>query len=757
MRSECMWLLAGEDTSAVFFSASDGDIPQLIWFGESFQNTFDSASLATLVDLALPMAKLDTAVALDIFPQASTGIDCHPALRGHRNGHRFNHRLCCSSVAHDNNQLAVVLADDATEIQATITFTLHEASGVLGINTQLKNIGSSAFHIEWLASATVALPSSHTECLHLHGRWGLECQQHRQSIGPHRLLLENNRGRTSHELYPAAITGAAGFNDNQGDVLAMHLAWSGSHRTVIEKLSDGRAYLQTGVASDVGELILSADESIQSPTAYIARGNCNQSSYIQSRSIQSRNSAHNKPGDHLPAVKYFAGTNAASQRMHQFVRSEILPPFTRTPRPVHANSWEALYFDHDIDKLKDLIKSVSSLGAERFVLDDGWFPARRADTAGLGDWIVDKSVYPDGLHPVVNAVRAENMQFGLWFEPEMVNPDSDLYRSHPDWVCHLQPFETPLARHQLVLNLALQPVQDYLYKKISTLVAEYAIDYIKWDHNRDMVMAGDGHTSQMQKQVDGCYQLINRLNKQFPGLEIESCSSGGARADWGILQYTGRVWTSDSIDAVDRLRIQRGYSLFNPPEITGAHIGHEVAHLTGRAIDIHTRAIVALQGQFGFELNATAIDQDEANTIRHYVALYKKHRQWISEATCWRLDSSVDHLLMNGMVDTEKKQSLWTVVAESSLSATTPGKLLPVGLDPQLNYRVELVSDNLEQIAHYGKRTPAWLESPCHISGELLMKVGLNLPIMPAQSALLLNIHVLNSDNSDSKSNDGNR
>lgn len=718
MTNDQLWHLAGKDTSALFYSINTAAIPQLIWFGERLQADADNlAAIAALTDLPSPMAKIDDPVPLDIFPQASTGIDCQPALRGHRNGTQFNHRLSCTSVVQQDNQLTVTLTDTATDIQVVQTYALHADSGVLGISTQLHNTADTIFQIEWLAAATIVLPSSHTEALHLHGRWGLECQQHRQLIGPQRLLLENNRGRTSHECYPAVITGDTGFSENRGDVLAMHLAWSGSHRTVVEKLSDGRCYVQSGVAPDVGEIALDAGGSITTPTVYVAR-------------------SHSTDNTSMP----YAGLNAISQRLHQFARREILPAFTRSPRPIHANSWEALYFDHDIDKLKALIKSVSQLGAERFVLDDGWFPGRRSDNAGLGDWTVDDSVYPQGLHPLVEAVRSAGMQFGLWFEPEMVNPDSELYRQHPDWVCHLQPHQTPLARNQLVLNLAMPQVREYLFDNISALVAEYAIDYIKWDHNRDLVMAGDGQSSVMQQQVAGCYQVIDKLLQQFPALEIESCASGGARADWGILQRTGRVWTSDSIDAADRLRIQRGFSLFNPPEITGAHIGHEVAHLTGRAIDIHTRAVVALQGQFGFELNATVIDDTEAATISHYVALYKQHREWISESTTWRLDSAVEHLLMQGLVSTDNTRSLWFVVTEASLPTTCPGRLLPLGLQADKTYAVTLASDNLEQLAHYSKKLPEWLTTPCKVSGELLMKVGVNLPVMPAQTALLLDI-----------------
>ena len=726
--SNSLWQLNGGDSCALFYSATSADIPRLIWFGGLLDADADKQSITALLDQPVPMAKLDAPIALDCFPQASSGIDCQPALRGHRNRKHFNHRFICTSVetttATDSTslqQLVISLTDTATELNAQISYTLEAVSGVLGISTRLDNTGSTPFQIEWLAAATVALPASHAECLHLHGRWGLEYQQYRQPIGPQRILLENNRGRTSHELYPAVVTGEAGFSENHGDALIAHLAWSGSHRTVIEQLSDGRCYLQSGVAPDVGELYLDANASLQTPTLYLAHS-------------ASRGAASN--GNDAG----YAGMNTVSQRMHQFARTHVLPSFTRMPRPIHANSWEALYFDHDIDKLIKLISAVSQLGAERFVLDDGWFPARRSDNAGLGDWIVDKTVYPDGLHPIVNAVRDAGMQFGLWFEPEMVNPDSDLYRSHPQWVCHLQPFTTPLARNQLVLNLALPEVRDYLFTQISALVSEYAIDYIKWDQNRDLVMAGDGQVSVMSQQVAGCYDVIDRLNRQFPALEIESCASGGARSDWGILQRTGRVWTSDSIDAVDRLRIQRGYSLLNPPEITGAHIGHEVAHLTGRAIDIHTRAVVALQGQFGFELNASIIGDEEGETIRHYVELYKKHRQWIASATCWRLESPTAHLLMNGVVAADLSTSLWFVVAESSLSTTAPGKLQPLGLKPTATYTVKLVSDNLELLQHFSKKVPDWLHSTYNIRGELLMKIGLNLPIMPAQSALLVDI-----------------
>ena len=268
----------------------------------------------------------------------------------------------------------------------------------------------------------------------------------------------------------------------------------------------------------------------------------------------------------------------------------------------------------------------------------------------------------------------------------------------------------------------------------------YKIDYIKWDFNRDLLLAGDGKRGCMHQQPTACYALMDRLNQAFPNLEIESCASGGARADWGVLKQTGRVWTSDSIDAIDRARIQQGYSIFNPPEIMGAHIGHEVAHLTGRAIDIHTRAIVALQGQLGFEIDARHLEKEELEILQHYVALYKKHRKWIAGSLSFRLDGTIDSLCCCGLVAEDQQNSLWFAVATNSLATTTPGKLRPKGLLADQHYTVKLASSNADYFKGFAKQVPGWLTQETTVSGEILMAVGLNLPVMPSQSALLLEV-----------------
>lgn len=705
-----LWRLDSVDTTLLLLAKGESDVPSISWFGDRLPDADNEpGDIVTLTDLPLPMARLDESVPLSLFPQRSTGIDCSPALRGHFDGAFFDHCLSRVSVTKKDQHIHIALIDAAAGLEIDLSLSLHHATGVLSITTTLSNQNSNDYTVDWLASATMPLPDRYRQCLHLHGRWGLEFQSHRSSILPGALTLQSHRGRTSHERYPGVMVGESGFNQNHGDVLAANLAWSGSHTSRIELMSDSRVYYQSGVSLDPGELRLGTGESFTSPTCHFKR-------------------------------QTSGGLNAVSQAMHRYMRSEVLPSWTRSERPVHANSWEALYFNHDIETLKSLIDSAAQVGAERFILDDGWFLARRSDNAGLGDWVVDTSVYPSGLHPVVDHVRSHGMQFGLWFEPEMVNPDSELYRTHPDWVLHLKPHETPLARFQLVLNIDKPEVFNYLYERIAALVEEYKIDYIKWDHNRDLILAGDGERSKMFRQTSACYRLMQKLNDKFTELEIESCSSGGARADWGVLQYAGRVWTSDSIDAVDRVRIQRGYSYFNPPEIMGAHVGHAEAHLTGRDINVHTRAIVALQGQYGYEIDARKLDADEKQILLEYVSLYKDNRQWLSNSVTWRLDSAVDNLISNGLVSADKQISWWFAVADASLAQTVPGAMVLCGLQPDVQYQVRLASSNKEQLQKFSKKLPLWLTDTATVSGALLMTVGLTLPVMPAQTAVLIEV-----------------
>ena len=543
----------------------------------------------------------------------------------------------------------------------------------------------------------------------LHGRWGKEFQQHTASLAHGRFQIDNRRGRTSHEHFPGLFLGDATSTELSGSAFAAHLGWSGNYRLVLDTLSEHERYLQCGELLFPGEIILQDQQSYTTPTLYTT---VSQSGY-----------------------------STASQQLHQFARSNILPKWTRTERPVHSNSWEALYFDHNIDKLKALVDAARETGAERFILDDGWFMGRRDDKAGLGDWQIDPAIYPDGLHPLVDHVRSKGMQFGLWFEPEMVNPDSALFRAHPEWVLQHQPYPLVPGRYQEVLDLTQPELFNYLFDAISMLVDEYKIDYIKWDMNRDTLNPGNsGLQASQHQQILEVYRLMQMLNEKHPSLEIESCASGGARVDFGVLQHTGRVWTSDNIDPIERIGIQRGFSLFFPPEIMGAHIGSGTAHLTGRQTSLDTRAIVALQGQTGYEFDSRLLSDEDRLTVQHYTAIYKANRYWLADAKLWRLPTLQGCMHMQGLVAADQSKSLWTVASDGSHLHATAGRIKLHGLKPDAQYEVSCLNNNLPYLAHFAKALPAWMDSSSiTLSGELLMKMGLLLPYMPPQTALLLN------------------
>ncbi len=700
------WRLDGASTTLLV--VQDHAVPRLFWCGSKLNEQVEIDTLLVHSDSALAFGGLDGVTPLSLFPQASTAYTGSPALNAHRNGTQFAHNLTTSRVEQKDNSLTIELQDTNAGLNLVLCLTLDADSDVAKLTTTLTNTAQTALTVDWLASATLPMPSPYRECLTQHGRWGLENQTHRRSIAPGRIDISNLHGRTSHEHAPNLVCGTAGFGDDSGDVMFTHLAWSGNFSLRVERLSNGNISVQSGILFLPGECILQPGEQLETPAVVFTRG---------------------------------SGMNQCTQRFHRYIRSSVLPAWTRNLRPIHANSWEALYFDHNVSALQSLIDAAAGVGAERFVLDDGWFRHRRSDNAGLGDWFVDETIYPDGLHPIVEHVRRHGMQFGLWFEPEMINADSDLYRAHPEWVLQIDGVETPLARNQLVLDIARQDVSDYLFERITSLVHEYAIDYIKWDQNRDLVLAGDGSRARAAAQPRALYQLIQRILAVCPSLEIESCASGGARADLAILEHTGRVWASDNIDPIERARIQQGFLRFMPPEIMGAHVGHKSAHLTGRVTSLHTRAIVALQGQFGFELDARRLDPHDVITLQHYTQLYKNNRHWLAQSSYWQVSTFSKALISSGQVDESQDHALFSVVAIGNMHATRPGHLPLKGLDPHKRYSLTLESINVADLAPFNKIIPAWCENQVSTSGELLMKIGVPLPVMPPQSALLIGCH----------------
>jgi alpha-galactosidase len=352
--------------------------------------------------------------------------------------------------------------------------------------------------------------------------------------------------------------------------------------------------------------------------------------------------------------------------------------------------WEAVYFDHDLVRLIDLADRAAALGVERYVLDDGWFRGRRDVTRGLGDWVVDTDVWPDGLDPLVDHVRALGMEFGLWFEPEMVNEDSDTARTHPEWIMQTGDRLPVRSRNQQVLDLTIPEAFDHLLGQMSAILAEYDIAYIKWDHNRDLVDAGrwPSGVPAVHEQTLAAYRLMATLKERFPGLEIESCSSGGGRVDLGVMEHTDRVWVSDCIDPLERQQMNRWTMQLLPPELLGSHVASGVNHTTGRWHELSFRAGTALFGHFGVEWDLARARDVELRDLGAWIGLYREHRALMHSGDLVRADQADDTLNVYGVVDQEQRAALYFLATVGRSDVSPRGRVTLPGLDPTTRYRV---------------------------------------------------------------------
>jgi alpha-galactosidase len=578
---------------------------------------------------------------------------------------------------------------------------------VLVATTRLINQGDAPLDVAQLAAPVLPLPGFAGDIIGFEGRWAGEFAQQRQPRPIGQWARENRRGRTSHDAFPGLIACEATTCEAAGLAWGFHLGWSGNHRLTVETLADGRASVAMEVLYLPGEVQLPPGAALETPALY--------------------------------ASVSAAGFTGLSQAFHRHLRARPAHARLRArPRPVHYNSWEAVYFDHDPAVLADMASCAAALGVERFVLDDGWFKGRRHDRAGLGDWEVDATVWPAGLAPLAAHVTALGMEFGLWVEPEMVNPDSDLYRAHPDWVLATPPAPQLAFRHQLVLDCARADVQAHLLARIDALLRAHPIAYLKWDMNRDISHPGHGWQGGQPARpgalahVHGLYAMLDRLRADHPGVEIESCASGGGRADYGILARTDRIWTSDSNDALDRLSIQRGFSHFFPAEIMGAHVGPATCHITGRRLPMALRVATALFGHMGVEMDLRDLSPAEADELAAGIALHKAHRALIHSGDLVRLDSAADAIAFQ-IVAADRAEALlsYTQVTQPR-GYFAPAQRL-AGLDARARYRLRAV---------WPRALPAdWpLAGGGVFAGEALMQAGFQPPRVHPGTALVVHL-----------------
>ena len=559
----------------------------------------DATTLPPLADTRGPASfSLDGDVPFG--PAASGGLGWfgEEALRLSRAGQRLAVAWTRCETVTQGDRIILRLADALASVQLEQSFEQRDG-GAIACAARVINTGTEAFTVDWLASALLPLPADSARIVSWRGRHNAELVECDEPMPEQRWTREGRRGLSSHGGAPGVFVLGHGASHATGEVRALQLAWSGDSRIAIERDDEGFWTLAAGAVSAPGEIVLQPGESWSAPEAVTAF------------------SAH--------------GRNGAAQAFHAAVRAMLRwPGATRSVRKVHLNSWEACYFDHDADRIVALAQAAADIGIERFVLDDGWFRGRNDDTAGLGDWTPDPVKYPQGLRPLADRITALGMEFGLWVEPEMINPDSDLYRAHPDWTLALPGRARPTARNQLVLDMRRADVRDYLFGCIDTLLREVPIGYLKWDHNRDHAPGGGAG------QIAGALDLFARVRAAHPDVEIEACAGGGGRSDAGLAPYVHRYWTSDNIDAVSRVDIQRGFLAFLPPEVMGSHVGASPAHATGRSQSLSFRAAVAMPGHFGVEMDPRTLDDAGRAELADWIAFHKQWRGLLHGGTVWQ-------------------------------------------------------------------------------------------------------------------------
>ncbi|QGQ19053.1 alpha-galactosidase [Cellulomonas sp. JZ18] len=665
----------------------------------------DLGALALAASRQTPPGTLDAAWQLSLLPVESDGWAGRPGLLLRRGTTPVLPRWTVTGVDEAEHAVRVSAQDPTAGLRLESTLALT-AGGVVTVDHTVTATGDAEVEVVQV-EATLPVPRTADHLTTFSGRWTREKAPLTVPMPRGATTRQTRRGRSGHDSPHVTIASTGVLRDRAGEVWAVHLGWSADVTHRVDRMTDEVTLLGAGELLRAGEVRLAPGESYATPTTYFAWSD--------------------------------AGLDGLSARFHTMLRAR--PQHPAGPRPLVLNTWEAVYFDHDPQTLLRLAERAADVGVERFVLDDGWFRGRRDDRRGLGDWFVDRTVWPDGLEPLARRVHELGMQFGLWFEPEMVNLDSDLARAHPEWLLHAPDrVEEPAGvswRQQHVLDLAEPAAYEYVRECIGTLVRELGIDFIKWDHNRDLVDATHRGRPGTHDQTRAAYRLIAQLKREHPGLEIESCSSGGARTDLGILAVTDRVWASDSNDAVERQDIQRWTQLLLPPELVGGHVGPTESHSSGRTLDLSFRAATSLMGSAGFEWDLLSCTDEELQVVRAFAALYKEVRHVLHTGTAVHADVVDPALRVVGAVLPDRSEGVWTVATVATLEEALPERVRLHGLDPDRRYRVRVRTEL--GLPRHGWITPGWVSAgEVTLPGALLASAGLQIPTLwPAQALVL--------------------
>ena len=551
------------------------------------------------------------------------------------------------------------------------------------------NTGSQTLFLEKALSLCLDLPDAEWELLTLAGRWAEERTPYRRPIVPGNQSIGSRIGASSHATSPFAALVRRDTTESGGEVYGASFVYSGNFQAEVHVDLADTTRLLMGLDGDGFSWKLEPGEVFQTPEAVLTY------------------SGH--------------GLTGMSHQFHRFCDRHLARgPWVQKPRPVLLNNWEGTYFDFTEEKLLAMGREAADLGVELFVLDDGWFGKRNSDTCSLGDWYVNREKLPGGLDGLIGKFKEMGLAFGLWMEPEMISPDSDLYRAHPDWAIHIPGREQILRRNQLVLDLSRPEVCDYIYGCVSGLLKKHDISYIKWDMNRNFDCIGSGYLEADRqgelphRYMLGLYSILERLTTEFPQVLFEGCAGGGGRFDMGMLHYFPQSWCSDDTDPINRLTIQTGTSYVFPMHAMGAHVSASPNHQTGRATPMETRFGVAMFGAFGYELDVTALSGEEKETVREQIRRFKELRSLLLEGELYRL-SAPRHTAWMTVLPDRSRAVVLLVRPDAQTPHVRPVLLRLQGLDPQAQYQLKETGD-------------------CY-SGSQLLYSGLCLRLLPGPAA----------------------
>ena len=693
----------GPGRTALVLVPQPGSIPAIAWVGSS-DGVQDSDAAGIVAAAGEQLSSL--------LPEHWAHLFTRPALRGHRLGRQpvagrdWSTKFVTADFDSDGDRLRHRAIDEAAALEL-VTEIESVPGGALRIRHTVTNIGETVYLLEGL-EIVVPVPQTHTEVLDFTGRHERERSPQRHDITDGLYLRENRHGKTGLEAPTMLVTGPGQFGFGHGQVVAVHVAWSGNSVLRLERDPLTPTTIGGGELLLPGEIGLAAGESYATPWVFVAAG---------------------------------TGLDDVAAAFHTWLRSRPAHP---AEQPVTLNVWEAVYFRHDLEQLKELADRAARVGVQRYVLDDGWFGGRRHDSAGLGDWTVSPDVWPDGLGPLVDHVRGLGLEFGLWFEPEMVNPDSDLHRAHPDWVLSSGGREPLPERNQLVLDLSRDEVREHVFGQVDAVLTAYDIGYVKWDHNRDLLEAGSAATSgapAVHRNTEGFLRLLDDLRAAHPSVDFETCASGGGRIDLDVLEHTQRAWTSDMTDALSRQAIQRWTAQLVAPEYLGAHVSAPTSHQTGRTLPLAFRAATALFGSFGFEWDLGEATEEELAEISDWVRRYLRFRTLLHSGRMFRADLVDPAVLVHGVVAVGGAQALVAHVQMDESASNRGVRVRVPGLIPDRLYtlRWEGPVDG-GRVSRVDPVPPQGPTGGVQVSGAVLAGPGFWVPRRRPETILLVHV-----------------